>query len=243
MKFGFKVVGADEVAAEVGHGYGGGVGDPVVVEVRACERWLLWKALTVGDDPAERHEHLVVVVGGGHTDTTGTQLTVMPRVRRAARHGGCSRDGRYPPTVNRVEPVPGAHRLNGVAEIADVAERGGALVGTPDQAEQVRRQRLGHLAWHRQVLVLLLAEPRHVVGDVQADVGAGGMVKRPHRGTRCPRRTAPSCGDISRWLGVVGTERELVLAGSCCPSPPGLAPFSLGYVSRSGPQIVLHCTS
>ena len=170
--------------------------------------------------------------------STGTAPTVLgAAARRPIARGLQAAAGRYPPSGEPGRARARAHRLNGVAEVVDVAQRVRAAV-VPHQAEQVRRQRLGHLAWHREVLVLLLAQPGHVVGDVQADAGAGGAVGAPavvhaarveqHRAARHLRR-----------LGVVGTERELVLAEVAPRHDPGGAVL-LGEVGQCPDRVALH---
>src|SRR5688500_509138 len=60
-----------------------------------------------------------------------------------------------------------AHDVEGVSAVVDVAE-GVGPARVAEEPEEVVVERAGHLEGHAQVLVLLLAQPRARVGEVDA---------------------------------------------------------------------------
>ncbi len=130
----------------------------------------------------------------------------------------------------------GTHGLDRVAQVVDVAQRVRPAV-VAHEAEQIDGQGLGHLARHREVLVLLLAQPRDGVGDVEPDAGRGravGAAPVVHAAGIDEHRTARHCGG----LGVAGAEGRAVGRCVAADDDPGCAVL-LGEVGQRPDRVAL----
>ena len=74
--------------------------------------------------------------------------------------------------------VVAVQRLHRIPEVAEVAERVRAAL-VPDESGQLGRELTRDLGRAREVLVLLLAQPRERVSDVDAAARRVGAVRAP----------------------------------------------------------------